>query len=44
VVNIPKFAVYNKDNEDKIDELAALIYRKWIKAIEKYNSSYQLTA
>lgn len=36
--------VYKKEEEIRVDELATLIYKKWIKAIKKYNSSYQLTA
>ncbi|MFV8269719.1 hypothetical protein ACNQGP_07245 [Flavobacterium sp. GT2N3] len=36
--------VYSKEQDEQISELAALIYQKWVKAIKKYNSSYQLTA
>jgi transcriptional regulator NrdR family protein len=36
--------VSSKEEECRVDELATLIYNKWIKAIKKYNSSYQLTA
>lgn len=36
--------VYKNEEEVRVDELAAIIYKRWIKAIKKYNSSYQLTA
>ena len=36
--------VFSKDQDEKVDELAMIIYKKWLKAIKKYNSSYQLTA
>ena len=36
--------VSSKEEECRVDELATLIYKKWLKAIKKYNSSYQLTA
>lgn len=33
--------VYSKEDEYKVDDLAILIYQKWVKAIKKYNSSYK---
>ena len=44
LANIYFELAYSKEQNEKVDELAMVIYKKWLKAIKKYNSSYQLTA